>query len=129
MRIDSNHRFPSSTLRKSQQNDLLFEAVLKDAAKQEEEKQGDKKGRLVTAREGEYIRQYIVRPDGSRVLLSEAKQTFETEAMGNDPSAPNEAQPVQSGMSQNTKDMIGLLNFQVGAGITFTFNKQAEKSE
>ncbi|MBG9791977.1 hypothetical protein ABD76_05455 [Paenibacillus dendritiformis] len=129
MRIESNYRFPFSTQRKNHNNELLFEAVLKDAAKQEEEKQEDKKGKLVTAREGEYIRQYIVRPDGSRVLLSETQQTFETDATGKESSAPSHAQPQQSGMSHNTKEMIGLLNFQVGAGITFTFYKQAGRSE
>jgi hypothetical protein len=127
MRIDSNYRFPSSTQRKTQNNDLLFEAVLKDVAKQEEEKQEDKKGKLVTTREGAYIRQYIVRPDGSRVLLSETQQSVGTDAMGNDENPPDHAPLVQSGMSQSTKEIIDLLNFQAGAGIAFSFYKQAEK--
>lgn len=128
MRIDANYRFPSSTQRKTQNNnDLLFEAVLKDAAKQEEEKQEDKKGKLVTAREGAYIRQYIVRPDGSRVLLSETRQSVGTDAMGNDQNLPDSAPLVQSGMNQSTKEIIALLNFQAGAGIAFSFYKQEEK--
>lgn len=128
MRIDSNHRFPSSTQRRNQNNDLLFEAVLKDVENKEAEKQEDKKGKLVTTREGAYIRQYIVRPDGSKFLLSETQQTIETDATGNDHNVPINAHPLQSGFSQKTKEMINLLNFQVGAGITFSFNKQLERS-
>ncbi|RJG22458.1 hypothetical protein [Paenibacillus thiaminolyticus] len=127
MRIDSNYRFPSSMQRKTQNNDLLFEAVLKDAAKQEEEKQEDKKGKLVTTREGAYIRQYIVRPDGSRVLLSETRQSVGTDDMGNDQNLPDNAPLVQSGISQSTKEIIVLLNFQAGAGIPFSVYKQEEK--
>ncbi|MGG4394064.1 hypothetical protein ABEX25_07070 [Paenibacillus thiaminolyticus] len=127
MRIDANYRFPASTQRKTQNNDLLFEAVLKDAAKQEEEKQEDKKGKLVTTREGAYIRQYIVRPDGSRVLLSETRQPVGADAMGNDQNLPDNPPLVQSGMSQSTKEIIDLLNFQAGAGIAFSFYKQEEK--
>ncbi|MDG0875915.1 hypothetical protein L5D93_27265 [Paenibacillus thiaminolyticus] len=44
MRIDANYRFPASPQRKTQNNDLLFESVLKDAAKQEEENKRIKKG-------------------------------------------------------------------------------------
>ncbi|MFL1673257.1 hypothetical protein ABEV00_19025 [Paenibacillus thiaminolyticus] len=127
MRIDSNYRFLSSTQRKNQNNELLFESVLKDVAKQEEEKQEDKKGKLVTTREGAYIRQYMVRPDGSRVLLSETQQLMETDAGGYDQNPNNNAPLVQSGMSQSTKEMIDMLNFQAGAGITFSFHKQVER--
>ncbi|NGP59369.1 hypothetical protein FLT15_13700 [Paenibacillus thiaminolyticus] len=127
MRIDANYRFPASPQRKTQNNDLLFESVLKDAAKQEEEKQEDKKGKLVTTREGAYIRQYIVRPDGSRVLLSETRQSVGADDMGHDQNLPDNAPLVQSGMSQITKEIIDLLNFQAGAGIAFSFYKQEEK--
>ncbi|MDG0875916.1 hypothetical protein L5D93_27270 [Paenibacillus thiaminolyticus] len=47
--------------------------------------------------------------------------------MGHDQNLPDNAPLVQSGMSQSTKEIIDLLNFQAGAGIAFSFYKQEEK--
>lgn len=77
-------------------------------------KSKESSGKLVTCREGGYIRQYIVRADGSRILLSEMKEPQSDGApqMQEDNKAVHGQQ--EDSMGQNTKDMIQLLNVQAG---------------
>ncbi|OME92914.1 MULTISPECIES: hypothetical protein [Paenibacillus] len=85
-----------------------FEQLLQKNKKEEEGK-----GKMVTVREGGYLRQYMVRPDGSKMLLSETKQfESETAASSTDLSM---SLPRAGGMSLNTKEALDLLCLQAGA--------------
>ncbi|MDR0268181.1 hypothetical protein [Paenibacillus sp.] len=79
-------------------------------------------GKLVTCREGGYIRQYIVRADGSRILLSEMKEPKSDAAslMQTDNEADYGKQ--EDSMGQSTEDVIQLLNVQ--AGIAADYRKK-----
>lgn len=126
MRIESpTYRFSPVADRTNRRQEALFMDTLKETMNKEEEKEGDKKGRLVTAREDGYIRQYLVRPDGSKVLLGETKQTFD-EVSSNTESlvAQQPMNNLSSNSSQNTQDMMALLNFYAGAVITSPVNQQ-----
>ncbi|OKP82347.1 hypothetical protein A3844_12545 [Paenibacillus helianthi] len=104
-------------------NKDLFESTLlvQTNEKKEEEKKDkpvEKKGHLVTAKEGAYIRQYIVNSDGSKVLLSEIKQA-ENESTSTENNSQllfnsKKNQNVEDGMSNNSKELVSLLNQQVG---------------
>lgn len=125
MRIESYYRISPAAKRSKPQHEPLFADTMKEIQKQESDEKENKKGKLVTTREDGYIRQYLVRPDGSKVLLGETKQTFD-EVIGNAESSIDQ-QPVNnlaSNSSQNTLDMMALLNFYAGAVITSPVNQQ-----
>ncbi|TQR46255.1 hypothetical protein [Paenibacillus popilliae] len=125
MRIESYYRISPAAKRSKPQSEPLFADTMKEIQKQESDEKENKKGKLVTAREDGYIRQYLVRPDGSKVLLGETKQTF-GEFIGNAESSVAQ-QPVNnlsSNSSQSTQDMMALLNFYAGAVITSPVNQQ-----
>ncbi|WP_289355515.1 MULTISPECIES: hypothetical protein [unclassified Paenibacillus] len=127
MRIESPiYRFSPAANRTNRGQEALFADTMKETASKEEEKEGDKKGRLVTAREDGYIRQYLVRPDGSKVLLSETQQndSFQTAKIDQLPVAINYLHSPQSGFSMNTKETIALLNLHAGAVMTLPVNQQ-----
>jgi hypothetical protein len=131
MRIESSQTFSSYGQRATgNASSELFESTLLKADKKEE-KPEEKKGKLVTAREGAYVRQYLVGADGSKILISEIKQAEEdTTSTGNyAPSGLRESNLSESGMSRNNKEMIDLLNLQMGAGLPFAPNKGLSKSE
>jgi len=85
-------------------------------------KSKESSGKLITCRESGYIRQYIVRADGSRILLSEMKEPQGDAA----PQVPEGNKAVhdaqKASMGQNTEDMIQLLNVQ--AGIAADYRKK-----
>lgn len=83
-------------------------------------------GKLVTCREGGYIRQYIVRADGSRILLSEMKepQTDATPPNQDDSKADHGGHG--DSLNRNTEDVIQLLNVQ--AGIAADYRKKTAHS-
>lgn len=85
-----------------------FEQLLQKSKKEEENK-----GKLVTVREGGYLRQYMVQPDGSKMLLSETKQ-YESESAASSTDL-SMSLPRTGGMSLNTKDALDLLCLQAGA--------------
>ncbi|WP_145038763.1 hypothetical protein [Paenibacillus sp. Y412MC10] len=85
-----------------------FEEILQKSKKEESQ------GKLVTIREGRYLRQYIVRPDGSKILLSESKQPEETAV---ESASQLLSKPHWGGMSLNTKEALDLLNLQAGAAV------------
>lgn len=125
MRIESYYRISPAAKRSKPQHEPLFADTMKEIQKQESDEKENKKGKLVTTREDGYIRQYLVRPDGSKVLLGETKQTFD-EVIGNAESSIDQ-QPVNNlscNSSQNTQDMMALLNFYAGAVITSPANQQ-----
>lgn len=99
---------------------LLIQTVEKkeDEDEEKKEKTVEKKGKLVTAREGAYIRQYLINSDGSKVLLSETKQA-ENEATSTENysrllSNSNKNQNIDNGISNNSKEIVSLLNQQIG---------------
>ncbi|KOP64616.1 hypothetical protein AMS62_04635 [Bacillus sp. FJAT-18019] len=85
-----------------------FELLLQKSHKEEEGK-----GKMVTVKEGGYLRQYIVRPDGSKILLSEMKQHDD----GTDTSSAQRLKPLlqADGTNTNTKEALELLSLQAGA--------------
>lgn len=109
MRIESDYtNWNSAKLKKAEPAQESFELILQKT-KQEEENQG----KLVTVREGGYVRLYIVRSDGSKIWLSETKQ-YEDGAAAS-PSHLLTSLPQTGGMSLNTKEALDLLNLQAGA--------------
>ncbi|MCM3342144.1 hypothetical protein M3650_26860 [Paenibacillus sp. MER TA 81-3] len=126
MRIHSggSHTFTAQRANSNANKELFSSVLMEKEAEKTEDKQGEeKKGKLVTCREGAYVRQYIVRPDGTKILLSEAKQA-EDESISavNDLHRLSEKQYAnEDGMTQNTKDVINLLNMQAGAGMQMQF--------
>lgn len=85
-------------------------------------KSKENSGKLVTCRESGYIRQYIVRADGSRILLSEMKEP-QSGAVSQIQEGNKELHGEQAdSMGQNTKDVIELLNLQ--AGIAADYRKK-----
>ncbi|WP_051217593.1 hypothetical protein [Paenibacillus assamensis] len=96
-----------------------FETSLKEA-EQKESKENEKRGKLVTAREGGYLRQYLVQADGSKILLTEVKQNavHPTGEAEENSTALAAAFTNRNGIpaSNNTKSMMELLNFQAGVG-------------
>jgi hypothetical protein len=126
MRINNSS---SSIYHISQHNNLsknkeLFKSTLieKRFEKKEDEEKTDKpvekKGQLVTAREGAYIRQYLVNSAGSKVLLSEKKQAeieaISTENYSRKLSNSNKNQHIDDGMFNNSKEIVNLLNQNIG---------------
>ncbi|MNO17141.1 hypothetical protein D3C76_68340 [compost metagenome] len=97
---------------------LLIQTVEKKEDEEKKDKSVEKKGQLVTAREGAYIRQYLVNSDGSKVLLSETKQAEDeatsTENYSRLLSNSNKNQNIDDGMSNNSKEIVSLLNQQIG---------------
>ncbi|WP_068781205.1 hypothetical protein [Paenibacillus sp. GM2] len=86
-------------------------------------KSKESSGKLVTCRENGYIRQYIVRADGSRILLSEMQEP-QSDAAPQRQEGDKALHSEQEGsMDQNTKDMIQLLNVQ--AGIATDYRKKS----
>lgn len=107
MRIESEYTYWSSVKRKeAEPAQKGFEEILQKSKREESQ------GKLVTVREGGYLRQYIVRPDGSKVLLSETKQSEETAV---ESASRLLSKPYGSGVSLNTEEALGLLNLQAGA--------------
>ncbi|MCQ6563279.1 hypothetical protein [Paenibacillus mendelii] len=119
MRIETGHAYSPIARRASTQlSQDLFEAALQQIEK-EKEKQKEDKGKLVTAREGAYVRQYMVRPDGSKILISETKQTGEDSTTTDHDLQPasHRANGNNSGMSHNTAEALHLVSLQVGAAV------------
>jgi hypothetical protein len=131
MRIESNAAYSSYGQRPNRHSsDDLFESTLLKTEKKDE-KAEEKKGKLVTAREGAYVRQYLVGADGSKILLSEMKQA-EAETTSTDaysPQAIGGFNLTENGMSRNTQETLNLLNLQIGAGIPLIPNKSLIKAE
>ncbi|MEK4524748.1 MULTISPECIES: hypothetical protein [Paenibacillus] len=95
---------------------LLVQTVEKKEDEEKKDKSVEKKGQLVTAREGAYTRQYLVNSDGSKVLLSETKhaegEATSTENYSRFLSNSNKNQN-DDGMSNNSKEIVSLLNQQI----------------
>ncbi|KZS47276.1 hypothetical protein AWU65_15740 [Paenibacillus glucanolyticus] len=109
MRIESDYSsWNSARLKIAKPGQEGFEEIFQKNKKEEENK-----GRLVTVREGGYLRQYIVQSNGSKILLSETKQ-YKDEAAA-DSSHLLAPLPQTGGMSLNTKEALHLLNLQAGA--------------
>ncbi|MFD3259180.1 hypothetical protein ACE3MQ_11275 [Paenibacillus lentus] len=92
---------------------LEYKFSLEESESDEEQKKEDHSGKLVTSREGGYIRQYLVKADGTQILISELQEDAESAPAANHMSRP--ANSMQSdGIHQNAEEMISLLNFQAG---------------
>ncbi len=95
----------------------LFETNLQEKEmEKKDEKQDGKKGKLVTCREGSYVRQYIMKSDGSKILVSELKQNeseISTSSRAQNP-AYSKNNPSQHGMNINTKEALHILNLNAG---------------
>lgn len=98
----------------------LFESTLMKV-ENKEEKPEEKKGKLVTTKEGAYVRQYLVGSDGSKILLSETKQSEDDTTATENYQPPTIAAPSpnmnESGMSHNAKEALNLVNLQMGATV------------
>lgn len=118
MRVDSSYNRLLSNQRTNgkQGSDFLSYMIQEADKKEKQEKEEDNKGKLITAREGAYVRQYLVRADGSKVLLSEIKQE---DAMADNVQHPAASIQPDSRLSANTEELMSLLNFQAGAGQSF----------
>ncbi len=122
MRIESSPAYLSYGQRATRNlSKDLFKSTLLMTEKKEDKKEGipeEKKGKLVTVREGAYVRQYLVGEDGSKIFLSETKQAEEeTTSTDKYSLASRGLHIMESGMSQNTKKTLNLLNLQMEAGI------------
>lgn len=99
---------------------LLEQTTGKNDNEDKENKSEEKKGKLVTTKEGPYVRQYLVHSDGSKVLLSEIKQAeVEDEATPTENysrllTKPSNHHDQADAMSENTEDIISFLNQLVG---------------
>ncbi len=115
MRIQSGSNNNRLSIRntKSTPSSLTFNFELEKQLKANEEKKEDPSGKLVTSHEGGYIRQYIVSSDGSKILVSEIKQDSD-EATLIENYTNNDTRPQSEGISQNTEQMLNLLNFHAG---------------
>lgn len=92
---------------------LEYKFSLEEPEADEEQKKEDHSGKLVTSREDGYIRQYLVKTDGTKILISELQDDAVLAPAVNHMSRP--ANSMQSdGVHQNTEEMISLLNFQAG---------------
>ncbi|GED17771.1 hypothetical protein [Aneurinibacillus migulanus] len=95
----------------------LFETNLQEKEmEKKDEKQDGKKGKLVTCREGSYVRQYIMKSDGTKILVSELKQNeseISTSSHDQNP-AYSKNNPRQHGMNTNTKEALHTLNLNAG---------------
>lgn len=108
MRIESAYTYWSPVKRLNAESAQGgFEQLLQKSTKEEEGK-----GKLITVREGGYLRQYMVRPDGSKMLLSETKQ-YESESAASS-SNLSLSLPRAGGLGLNTKDALDLLCLQAG---------------
>ncbi|GAA0136388.1 hypothetical protein YSY43_32290 [Paenibacillus sp. YSY-4.3] len=93
------------------QSTLEYKFALEEPEAIEELKKEEHSGKLVTSREGGYIRQYLVKADGTAILISELQQ--DAAPAVNYTERP--ANGMQSdGVHQNAEEMISLLNFQAG---------------
>ena len=114
----TNQRNNPSNYKELFESTLLVQTVEKKENEEKKDKPVEKKGKLVSAREGAYIRQYLVNSDGSKVLLSETKQAEEeatsTENYSRLLPNSNKGQNTDDGMSNNSKEIISLLNLQIG---------------
>ncbi|MEH6945384.1 hypothetical protein [Bacillus sp. JJ722] len=78
----------------------------KDFILTDEEKMKEKKGRLEVRREDGYIRQYIILSDGSKKLISEAKETeFNSLNLNKNADTTN-----QNNKQSNATELMQLLN-------------------
>ncbi|WP_127589668.1 hypothetical protein [Paenibacillus lautus] len=108
MRIESAYTYWSPVKRLNAESAQGgFDQLLQKSKKEEEGK-----GKLITVREGGYLRQYMVRPDGSKMLLSETKQ-YKSESAASS-SNLSLSLPRAGGMGLNTKDALDLLCLQAG---------------
>lgn len=112
--------------------DQFFNVRTDDLNEKKEKKKEEEstKGKLVTASEGEYIRCYLLKEDGTKILLSETKLSNDDNKLESKPVQPNSNNQEQSASSANTKEMMMLLNLE--AGIPFNVLKkvyQAEENE
>ncbi|MFC4307438.1 hypothetical protein [Cohnella boryungensis] len=117
MRIDTHRALPSASrpIPRSLGDDAFSSVMLETETK--EDKPDEKKGKLVAVSEEGYMRQYLVRPDGTKVLLSEMKEREEGAETTGNYSRPQAAPlPIQEdGLGRNARELIDLLNLQAGA--------------
>lgn len=73
MKVSSLGSFYNQINQQKEKNQVVFN--MKDFILTEDEKMKEKNGQLEVRKENGYIRQYIVRSDGSRKLISEMKET------------------------------------------------------
>ncbi|GAA0359589.1 hypothetical protein [Bacillus horti] len=103
----------------SVKNKELFKSTLLE----KQEKEESSKGKLVTTREGGYVRQYIVSPKGDKILLSEVKAHDEVESSRTE----NYQRPIPKnnldGLSENTNEILNLLHLETGAGLPLQMNQ------
>lgn len=73
VRIQSGNSHLGFSLQNTKANltSLVFKFDLEEQQKAIVEKKDEKTGKLVTSREGGYVRQYIVNSDGIKILVSE----------------------------------------------------------
>ncbi|WP_110930821.1 hypothetical protein [Paenibacillus bouchesdurhonensis] len=111
--IGHNYNAVSPKAQNRSQALLEYKFALEESKADEEQKKDDHSGKLVTSREGGYIRQYLVKADGTRILISELQEDAESTPLTNHTSRL-ENHMHSDGIHQNTEEMISLLNFQAG---------------
>ncbi|MBH5317828.1 hypothetical protein I6N90_08425 [Paenibacillus sp. GSMTC-2017] len=102
-----------STNKELFQSTLFEQTIGKKKDEETNDKSVEKKGKLITAKEGAYVRQYLINSDGSKVLLNETKQAADegisTENYSRSLSKQTITQNDTDGMNENTKETIQLL--------------------
>lgn len=80
----------------------------------------ESKNKFVTATEGGYVRSYLIKEDGTKIMLSETKQT-QNDKESSTPnlllSSKSPDKQAQSASSVNTKETMLLLNLNAGIPI------------
>lgn len=112
MRIGSSNINPYQEIFKKDKNNNLPEDFFLD-------EKNNNKGKLEVRREHGYIKQYIIKPNGEKILISEAKETDETNKQN---SPKKNSSTTDNIKNSNTKELMQLLNHSVGAGLTSQLN-------
>ncbi|WP_338753615.1 hypothetical protein [Bacillus sp. FJAT-52991] len=101
MKIGNTNPISYKTMR-NENKSYTFE----DLKLPEDKDEKGKKGKFETRRENGYIRQYVIKPDGSKILISEVKE----------PKVEVSSKKMELNDQQsNTKHLMDLLSMSVGA--------------
>lgn len=122
MKVNSLGSFYNQINQQKEKNQVVFN--MKDFILTEDEKMKEKNGQLEVRKENGYIRQYIVRSDGSRKLISEMKETEVNTAKLNQKAEIAKSNKEQSNASQ----LMQLLNYTVGNYNNFASSYKVNKA-
>ncbi|MFD2444193.1 hypothetical protein ACFSO7_09420 [Bacillus sp. CGMCC 1.16607] len=124
MRVGSSSIYTYKDLIKNDKNKGLPE----DLFLENKEKGSKSKGKLDVRREAGYIKHYIIKPNGEKILISEVKETKEMKE-ANDPISTEKTQNNNDvkNKNSNTKDLMQFLNLSAGVGLPLKLNYDHEK--